>query len=713
LADDHQQPHQDIADVQERLRQREQQLNALLEHAPDVISRLDRDLRYVYVNPAVERATGVPVSAFLGRASEELPAPTTIGAYWSAARRVFDTGQEETIEFEYPTPDGPRQYQARLIPERDPGGPVEFVLSIARDITDLKHVEQQLREAESRFRSLVEHIPAVTYVDATDEITRLIYVSPQVETILGYTPEEWLANPRFWLSRLHPDDRERVIAARILANLAHDPLALEYRLFAKDGRRVWIRDERGIVTDDAGEILYWQGILLDITRQKTLEEQLQYQAFHDPLTELPNRLLFLNRLDHALARAARRGTALAVLFMDLDDFKDVNDMLGHAIGDEVLGQVANRLVSCLRAGDTAARLGGDEFTILLEDLTDGGEATRIAERIQRVFDVPIRINESMVYVTASIGIVISRDGLERSEELLRRADVAMYRAKGDGKANFRIFDPSMNMRAHVRLELEHDLHAAIDDGQLRLVYQPIFQLARKSVVGIEAFVRWEHPRHGLLTPEAFLPLAEESNLIQSIGEWVLREVCRLARDWPAQAADRGRPFISVNLSARQFHQPSVVDTINATLQSSGLAAEQLAFEISEPVLMEDAVRSTATLRAMRDTGVKLFIDNFGTGYSSLAYLQRFDVDGVKIDRSFVAGLGTDRDKQVVVSAIISLARALNIEVIAEGVESAAVRAQLAMLGCDLAQGYYFAKPGTVELPNGVPGWESAMQAGER
>lgn len=689
------------AAIREQLRQREAQLNALLEHAPDVISRLDHQLRYVYVNQAVERATGLTVAEFLGKSSAELTTRATIDPYWRAVQQVFDSGHEGIIEFDYPTPDGARQFQARLIPERAVDGSVEYVLSIARDITELKRAEEQLREAESRFRVLVEHIPAVTYVDELGEPGVVVYVSPQVETILGFAPEEWLADPGFWLTRLHPDDRERVIAERRRANAEREPLVLEYRLFAKDGRRVWIRDERSVVRDGAGNPLYGQGILLDITRQKTLEEQLQHQAFHDPLTDLPNRLLLLDRLEHALARAARRNTALAVLFLDLDNFKVVNDTLGHDAGDRLLSQVALRLVSCLRAGDTAARLGGDEFTVLLEDLADGNEATAIAERIQRAFEAPISVAGNDFLVTASIGIVVSRGGAERPDELLRRADIAMYRAKAEGKAHYRVYDPSMNLQARLRLELEHDLRLAVERGELRVAFQPIVTLTTAEVAAIEALVRWHHPLHGTLMPEAFLPLAEERNLLSGIGDWVLIAACRAARGWGEQPGQPRPPLVSVNLSARQFQQPDLADRVAAILEDTDLPPDRLALEVAESALMADTHRASRTLQALRAIGVKLFVDDFGTGYSSLAYLKRFAIDAVKIDLSFIGGLAGDRDKQMIVTAIINLAHALDVKVIAEGVESSAVRAQLTALGCDLAQGYYFAEPASVERLNAL------------
>jgi diguanylate cyclase (GGDEF)-like protein/PAS domain S-box-containing protein len=422
---------------EELLRRQEQQLRALVEHAPDVISRVDNQLRYVYVNPAIEDVIGMPVDAVLGRSSSNMVARTTVGAYWHAIRKVFDTHRESTIEFDYPTPTGQRWFQARLIPELSSTGQVETVLSIARDVTDFKRAAEQLREAESRYRTLVEHIPAVTYIDQLAEVTNATWVSPQIESLLGFTPDEWLAQP--FLERVHSADRERVTAALRDANRTLEPFTLEYRLLAHEGRVVWRRDQSAVVRDDQGQPLYWQGILLDITLQKELEQQLAYQAFHDPLTDLPNRALFADRLQHALARAQRHHGLLAVLCIDLDDFKVVNDSLGHEAGDELLRVVAARLHASLRAGDTAARFGGDEFTVLLEDLMHPEETEVVAARLVAALAAPVTVREREFVISASVGIALSYDGDLPAEELLRRADVAMYRAKSAGKGRCELF----------------------------------------------------------------------------------------------------------------------------------------------------------------------------------------------------------------------------------------------------------------------------------
>ncbi len=425
--------------------------------------------------------------------------------------------------------------------------------------------------------------------------------------------------------------------------------------------------------------------------RKMFQEQLWHQAFHDPLTGLPNRALLRDRLDQALARSERLGRPTGVLVIDIDNFKVVNDSLGHQFGDELLQIVAERIRGVLRAGDTAARLGGDEFTILVEDVSDVDEVTAVAERVTEKLRRSITLSGREVFVSASIGVALSPPSAITPEALLRNADLAMYRAKSGGKSRWQVYEQSLETRARERLDIEIDLRRALDRGEFRVFYQPIVQLATGRVVEVEALARWEHPERGRITPDAFIPIAEETGLIVPLGQWVLEEACKQARAWHEQYPQQ--PVVmSVNLSARQFQHPSLVEDIARAVQQVRLNPKWLKLEITESVLMQDIEATVATLHALNGLGIQLAIDDFGTGYSSLSYLKRFPVDTLKIDRSFVSGLGEDAQDTAIVRSVVDLAKTLNLNVTGEGIETAAQEAQLAELGCDLGQGFLIARP---------------------
>ncbi len=428
----------------------------------------------------------------------------------------------------------------------------------------------------------------------------------------------------------------------------------------------------------------------DVTDRSTLEEQLRHQAFHDALTGLPNRALFMDRLERAVVRSRRGDQGIAVLFIDLDDFKGINDSHGHADGDRVLVAVAARVRGALRPTDTTARMGGDEIAILLED-SDGDGAEATAERLHEVLREPIALSAAEIVVNVSIGIAACRRGEQSADELLRNADVAMYGAKTRGKGRSVVFDPTLHDAAVSRVQLKAELRLAITRRDLRLEYQPIVRLSDGELQGVEALVRWEHPARGMVGPAEFIPLAEEGEMIVDLGRWVLSEACRQARAW--QDEGRGRPVpVSVNLSPRQIEEAGFVDDVQRILQQTGLAANTLTLEITESVLMGDTEASIATLRALKELGVKLAIDDFGTGYSSLSYLQRLPVDVLKIDRSFVATLDTSGADVALVRSIIALGDALGLETVAEGIEERGQLQELISLGAGFGQGYYFSRP---------------------
>lgn len=473
--------------------------------------------------------------------------------------------------------------------------------------------------------------------------------------------------------------------------LLHDPA-----LNGHKGTTRWLRAFIRPVKDDNGRVVETVLVLEDDTERKALEERLEHQAYHDSLTGMPNRALFMDRLEQALARTGRSGDKVAILFMDLDDFKHINDSLGHRAGDLLLIEIARRLRTCLRPEDTVARFGGDEFIILLEDLEDVDDATDVAERIAQALYAPFIVDGHEVFATASIGIVLGSYPRDRAEDLLRSADVAMYRSKYRGKNRHEIFALEMNGHSLNRLSLEADLRRALEHEELRVHYQPRVLLGTGKIVGLEALVRWEHPERGLILPEEFVPLAEETGLIVKIGWWVLKESCLHMRTLQRLRPGDSPLKISVNISPRQFRHPELVQEVAEVLRETAIDSRDLILEVTESVAMEDVPSTTTIFRGLKGLGVKLELDDFGVGYSSLSYLKRFPVDALKIDRSLIEGVDRDSGDEAIVSAMIALAHALGIAVVAEGVETAGQVAKLRLLEGDLGQGYYWWRPCSAE-----------------
>ena len=455
-----------------------------------------------------------------------------------------------------------------------------------------------------------------------------------------------------------------------------------------EGTSRWVRAFVYPVRDDNGTLTEVTLILEDITERRALEERLAHQAFHDSLTGLANRTLFADRLEHALVRTERQEDEIAILFIDIDDFKHVNDSLGHREGDLLLVEMAHRLGACLRPQDTLARFGGDEFIILLEDI-DADTTSEIAERLLREMRTPIAIDGHELSVTGSIGVVLGNSGEIRAEDLLRSADAAMYRSKRGGKNRYGIFDPETDGLSINRLRLETDLRRAIERKEFRVHYQPKVLLRTGEVVGFEALVRWEQPGRGLLPPSEFIPLTEETGLINPIFSWVLKEACRQLRSWQDRFP-MDTPFtMSVNLSARQFHYPELVVEVAEVLRETAVDPGDLILEVTESAAMEDALSTRAIFRELKNLGVKLAIDDFGIGYSSLSYLKRFPVDALKVDRSLVKGIERDPANVAIVSAVVTLTRGLGLKTIVEGVETAGEFAKLRSLEAELGQGHYW------------------------
>ena len=551
-----------------------------------------------------------------------------------------------------------------------------------------------LRKSEARLRRLMENVPAVVYIAGPGEDGRWHYVNTQIETLLGFTPEEWMEDPGMWYRQLHPDDRDRVMLNEQAEweEGPSDSQAIEYRLLTKDGRVVWVSDESYLIMGDDGRPLYWSGFLLDITERKALEDQLAHQAFHDPLTGLANRALFTDRVEHAAARADRESAAIAIVFLDLDDFKTINDSLGHEAGDQLLKDVSSCLEECLRAGDTVSRFGGDEFAILLEDASDIDDAVALVGRIAARLELPLVVGGKDVSVHASFGIALSNGGNQGADDLIRNADAAMYVAKRRGKSRFEIFEPGMHAAALWRLEVKGDLQRALVERQFVVHYQPIVNLKARSLIGLESLVRWEHPHKGLVSPADFIPIAEESGLIVPIGMWVLGQACRAAAAWQREFGFEPPLSMSVNVSAKQLQHPDAVSSIREAIAESGLLPERVVLEVTESVLVSDADAVITRLRDLKEIGMQVAVDDFGTGYSSLAYLKRFPIDVLKIDRSFVSEVGNAPEDSAILSAIIRMAKSLGMEVVAEGVETRDQVANLRLLGCGRGQGYFFSRP---------------------
>jgi diguanylate cyclase (GGDEF)-like protein/PAS domain S-box-containing protein len=697
-------------EAESRLREAEFRYRMLVEQLP-LISYVDSPDNPVsaprYLSPQIE--------AVLGRAPEEWLA--TPGVYeqaihpddreWVIAekRRAYERGDALRCEYRMLAADGRTVWvEDQSVLVHPPGGGLPFRQGFALDITDRKLAEQALHGAEARFRTLVEQLPLTVYIDAIDEASSNIYTSPQIESMLGYTTQEWLADPLLFVRLLHPDDRERVLAVHAHTHATHEPLCVEYRLLARDGRVVWVLDEARIISDPSGGGQVLQGYLLDVTARKEAEELLRHQAFHDPLTGLANRALFTDRVQHALVLGGKEGAA-AVLFVDLDDFKAMNDRLGHPAGDSLLCAVGARLCSVLSPSHTVARLGGDEFAILVEDVRDAATAAATADRLVSAFQQPFHVLGNDVFVTASIGIAMGDD----ADELLRSADVAMYRAKASGKAQYAFYAPTMDEEVLGRLELIADLRRARPGEQFVLHYQPSLDLATGDVVGVEALVRWEHPTRGLLQPEAFIWAAEETGLIVGLGRWVLAEACRAAARWRAEVPGAAALGLSVNVSARQLQQPGLVDDVRRALAGSGLDARALTLEITETVLAQRGDDAAAILQSVKALGVRLALDDFGTGYSSLSRLQYLPVDELKIDRSFVQSIDSGADRAALVRAIVELGRALELTTVAEGIEHAGQVAALQRIGCRLGQGFHFARPlAAAELEQLLAGWPRSL-----
>src|ERR1700747_2471925 len=592
--------------------------------------------------------------------------------------------------------------------------PIDFPVAVARIGTQLSHKQAQeaLKESEERY--------ALAARGSNDGLwdwnlsANVVHFSPRWKAMLGYEEGEMGDRPEEWFDRIHDADRERVkeeIGAHQKGLTPH--FESEHRVLHKEGGFRWMLSRGVAVHDASGNVLRMAGSQTDITEGKV----------SDPLTGLPNRLLFIDRVSRLVKHAKRRKDQLfAVLFMDLDGFKMINDSMGHLIGDQLLLGVANRLEKCLRSTDTVARigetftvarLGGDEFTVLLDHIKEPSDAKRAADRMMKALVAPFILGGKEVFTSVSIGIALSNSAYEQPEDILRDADTAMYRAKSLGKARYEVFDADMRASVMARLQLETDLRHALERGEFRNFYQPIVALASEEIVGFEALLRWQHPSRGLLAPQEFIPVAEETGLIRELGWWNLREACRQISEWRAAAIAHRHFTISVNLSAKQFLQPNLVEDIRKLLTELALLPEALKLEITESTVMADPSAAVEMLQQIKSLGIRLGIDDFGTGYSSLSYLHRFPLDTLKIDRSFISVMEDDGEGMEIARTILPMANNLRLDVVAEGVETLQQVAMLKKLHCKYAQGYYFSRPlsaeGTAALLAGDLTWRACEQ----
>jgi diguanylate cyclase (GGDEF)-like protein/PAS domain S-box-containing protein len=661
----------------------------LLDHAGEAAFWAHTDGRFFYANEEACSSLGYSREELEALSVPDIVPPELAGLFEEMAARVRVEGRVtfETVEVAKDGSTFPVEVRMNYLEHQGR----EYYCAFVRDIGERKRVERALQESEERYHGLFEGVPVGLY--RTTPAGVMLDANSALVKTLGYPSLAALLKAN--VADIYCDPEDRLRWQRAMAGGGGPIQSYEARVRRYDGAAIWVRFTVRAVRADGGtgggdgEVLRYDGALEDITDRKGFEEKLLHDALHDDLSGLPNRALFMDRLRQSMERSRREPDRLtAVLFLDLDNFKIVNDSLGHLVGDELLIQISGTLAAALRPSDTIARVGGDEFAILLEGGRDVSDAVRVADRIHDRLSTPINLGGHEVFITASIGIAVHTPEYERPEDLLRDADTAMYRAKSSGRACHVVFNRAMHRFVMARLQLETDLRRAVERGQLRVHYQPFVDLASDEVAGFEALVRWHHPRRGLLLPDEFLGVAEETGLIVPIGRYVLLEGCRQIRELQRKHPERGSLKLSVNLSNKQFFQADLFDMVAEALETSGLDPACLGLEITEGVIINQADSASGRFSRLKSLGVQLYLDDFGKGYSSLNYLHRFPMDILKIDRSFVSRIEETEGNLAIVRAIVTLAHQLGMEVVAEGIQTPEQRARVRALGCEYGQGFY-------------------------
>jgi len=646
----------------------------------------------VYISPYVQHMLGYSPKDWMEKPElcDELIHPQDLERVLQEMRNGVDQGQA-SIEYRYIARNGKTVWvhdDAILI--KSPDGKPEYWQGILLDITERKLAEEALRVSEERYIVAVQG--ANDGIWDWNLISNDIYLSPRWKSMLGYKGDEIGNNLDEWFKRIHPDDYKQVqsdLVSHLEGHTSH--LQSEYRIRHANGSDLWVLCRGLAVRDAEGRAHRMAGSQSDITARKLAEERLAYDALHDPLTGLPNRVLFMDRLENRLERTRRNpGDLFAIMFLDLDRFKVVNDSLGHAIGDQLLITTAHRLRQCIRSEDTVARLSGDEFAILLDRVNDVSEAVRVAHRIKAQLVTTALLGAVERSGTASIGIVLFNNSYLTAGDLVRDADLAMYRAKAMGGNTHQLFDATMYASAVALLQIEGELKRAVERKEWLVYYQPIVSLASGEAVGVEALVRWSHPQRGILAPQEFIQVAEDTGLILPIGEYVLRTACQQVKTW----REAGRPdfWVSVNISGRQFQDQNLVENVAQVLAETGLPSNGLRLEITERIAIRDMEYTIKVLNELEALGVQASLDDFGTGYSSLSYLKQFPLKVIKIDRSFVRDIQLNQKNDSLITAIIVMARTLGLEVVAEGVEKEEQLEFLRTQRCDQVQGFLFSRP---------------------
>jgi diguanylate cyclase (GGDEF)-like protein/PAS domain S-box-containing protein len=680
----------ELRSSESELRQSEQRFRALVQNASDIIMVIGSDTKLRYVSPAFEAILGYPNAIAVGMSGLEFVHTDDVEVLRGAILQAVPDKRSTRAEARLRHSDGSWRWFDLIVTDlnRDPS--VGGWVANLRDISDRKASEAALNEAQEAFRHAFDDAPiGIGLVGMDGQIQR---ANRAMAELLGYTQEALVG--RQIVDLTHPEDRAITMEQR--ERLARDEInsyRLEKRYLRSDGSLVWAALSVSVVRDMDGNAMYQIGQLEDITDRKVLADRLAYEAAHDAMTGLANRATFTERVSEALADRQNRNRMVAVMFIDLDHFKVINDSLGHAFGDELVVTVAQRLRHAIRPGDVIARFGGDEFVVMCDNLSSVDSVSALAERLLRAVAEPISLTSDEVFVTASIGIAVSAPE-ETSETLLRHADAAMYQAKTDGRARAVVFEPEHHGSAVTALRTGSDLHRALERDELAVHYQPIINLRTGRVIGFEALVRWNHPERGLLGPDQFIHFAEETGLIVPIGAWVLETACRQTARWQALRTDPKRAplVINVNLSPRQLADPTLAATVARIVRETGIDASAVCLELTESALMQNVESTIDAMLAIRTIGVHLSIDDFGTGYSSLSYLKRFPVEALKIDRSFIDGLGREVEDTSIVEAIVTLAHALGLTAVAEGLETPTQLEALRVIGCDYAQGFLLGHP---------------------